>query len=150
VFLYGVTSVADPVVTPDPVVSIRARIVDLRSIADGETVSYDGTYTAHGARRIATLSIGYADGYRRAFGNCTPAIVRGARVPVVGLVTMDMTMLDVTGVDCQVGDVATLLGTEGDEHIDIMELAAMGELSPYELLTGLRSRLARRYVQAKP
>jgi alanine racemase len=101
-----------------------------------------------GERRIATISIGYADGYRRAFSNRASAIVRGVRVPVVGLVTMDMTMLDVTGLDCEVGDVATLLGADGGERIDILEFAAMGDLSPYEVLTGLRGRLARRYVES--
>jgi alanine racemase len=75
--------------------------------------------------------------------------VRGARVPVVGMVTMDMTMLDVTGIECQVGDAATLLGADGAERIDIMELAAMGDMSPYEVLTGLRGRLARRYIQVR-
>jgi alanine racemase len=149
VFLYGVTSGADPVVIPDPVVSIRARIVDLRSIADGETVSYDGTYVAKGERRIATLAIGYADGYRRVFGNRASALVRGTRVPVVGFVTMDMTMIDVTGVECHIGDPVTLLGVDGNERIDIMELSAAGELSPYEVLTGLRNRLARRYIHPK-
>ncbi|HEY4306490.1 MAG TPA: alanine racemase [Gemmatimonadaceae bacterium] len=147
VFLYGVTSGADPRILPEQVVSVRARVVELRTIGDGETVSYDGTYKAKGDRCIATLAIGYADGYRRAFGNHASAVVRGVRVPVVGLVTMDMTMLDVTGVDCQVGDPATLVGVDGDDRIDIMELAAWGEMSAYELLTGLRARLARRYIR---
>lgn len=150
VFLYGVTGGIDPHIAPEPVASVRARIVDLRTIADGETVSYGGTFTAKGERSIATLAIGYADGYRRVLGNRASAIVRGVRVPVVGVVTMDMTMLDVTGVQCQIGDVATLLGADGEDRIDIMELAAWGDLSPYEVLTSLRGRLARRYINAKP
>jgi alanine racemase len=150
VFLYGVTSGADPRIAPEPVVSVRARIVDLRTIRDGETVSYGGTYRANGERRIATLSIGYADGYRRVLGNRAAAIVRGVRVPLVGVVTMDMTMLDVTGLDCRVGDAATLIGADGDERIDVMEIASIAEMSPYEILTGLRGRLARRYIQPKP
>ena len=147
-FLYGVTSGDDPGIEPEPVVSVRARIVDLRTIADGETVSYGGTYRATGDRRIATLSIGYADGYRRVFGNRASAIVGGVCVPVVGVVTMDMTMLDVTGVDCRIGDVATLIGSDGEASIDVMELAVVAEMSPYEVLTGLRGRLARRYIDA--
>jgi alanine racemase len=149
VFLYGVTSGVDPQIVPEPVASVRARIVDLRTIADGETVSYGGTFTANGERRIATLAIGYADGYRRVFGNRASAIVRGVRAPVAGVVTMDMTMLDVTGIDCDVGDAATLLGADADDRIDIMQLATWGDLSPYEVLTGLRGRLARRYMQGK-
>src|SRR4051812_31799897 len=149
VFLYGVTSGVDPQIVPDPVASVRARIVDLRTIGEGETVSYGGTFAAKGERRIATLAIGYADGYRRVFGNRASAMVRGVRAPVVGVVTMDMTMLDVTGIDCDVGDAATLLGADGEDRIDIMQLAAWGDLSPYEVLTGLRGRLARRYMQGK-
>jgi len=147
VFLYGVTSGNTPLITPDPVVTVRARIVDLRTIGDGETVSYDGTWKASGERTIATLSIGYADGYRRAFSNRGQVLVSGKRVPVAGYVTMDMTMVDVTGVACKIGDAATLLGADGAERIDIIELARIGELSPYELLTGLRGRLARRYLE---
>jgi alanine racemase len=149
VFLYGVTSGEAPLIEPEPVVAVRARVVDLRTIGDGETVSYGGTFRARGERRIATLAIGYADGYRRVLGNRGFAIVRGVRVPVAGMVTMDMTMLDVTGVDCHIGDAATLIGTDGGESIDVMEIAAVAEMSPYEVLTGLRGRLARRYIRAQ-
>jgi alanine racemase len=109
-------------------------------------VSYGGTYRAVGERRIATLAIGYADGYRRALSNRGRVLVRGRRVPVAGVVTMDMTMIDVTDAPAEVGDIVTLMGTDGDESIDVNELAAMGELSPYEVLTSLRGRLPRRYV----
>jgi alanine racemase len=148
VFLYGVSSGNTPAIAPKPVVSLRARVVELRTIAAGETVSYGGTYRAATERRIATLAIGYGDGYRRTFGNRGPVLVHGRRVPVVGMVTMDMTMIDVTSVRCEIGDAVTLLGDDGDDCIDLMELAAVGEISPYELLTGLRGRLPRRYVGA--
>lgn len=147
VFLYGVTSGNAPAITPDPVVAVRARIVDLRTIGDGETVSYGATWRATGQRRIATLAIGYADGYRRVLGNRALVLVNGRRAPVAGLVTMDMTMVDVTDIDCKVGDVATLLGADGNDRIDVNDLAALGELSPYEVLTGLRGRLPRRYIE---
>ncbi len=147
VFLYGVTSGNSPRILPDPVVTVRARIVDLRTISDGETVSYGGTWRASGERRIATLAIGYADGYRRVFGNRASVLVNGRRAPVAGVVTMDMTMVDVTGIDCKVGDAATLIGADGDDQITVNELAAFGEMSPYEVLTGLRGRLPRRYIE---
>ena len=144
IFLYGVASRPGPLVA-DPVVAIRARIVELRTIAEGDTVSYGGTWRAPGVRRIATVPVGYADGYRRALGNRGEALLAGRRVPVAGRVTMDMTMFDVTDTDAALGDVMTLLGRDGDDVITVAELADRGELSPYELLTGLRSRLPRLY-----
>ena len=95
------------------------------------------------------MPIGYADGYRRILGNKGVALVRGKRVSVAGTVTMDMTMLDVTEVPCQIGDVVTMIGRDGDEEITVNEVAKLGGLSPYEVLTSLRARLPRRYVGAE-
>lgn len=145
VFLYGVGGDAGAEVSPVPVASLRARIVELRTIEAGDTVSYSATYRASGRRRIATLACGYADGYRRAFSNRGVALVRGHRVPVAGVITMDMTMLDVTDVPCNVGDVATLIGGDGDELLDVNHVARLAEISPYELLVGLKMRVPRRY-----
>jgi alanine racemase len=146
IFLYGVSSGNSPQLLPEPVVSVRARVIDLRTIAAGETVSYGGTYRAPTKRRIATLGIGYADGYRRALSNRASVLVHGRRARVVGAVTMDLTMIDVTEVQCEIGDIATLIGSDGADHIDVKEIAEMGGLSPYEVLTGLRGRLPRRYI----
>ncbi len=133
----------------EQVVHVRARIVDLREVRPGESVSYDATWRATETRRVATVAIGYADGLRRALSNRGEASVRGQRVPVVGTVTMDMTMLDVTalGGGCAIGDVATFIGRDGPELLGTDEVAARGDLSPYELLTGLRLRLPRRYFE---
>jgi alanine racemase len=147
IFLYGVGSGAGARLAPEPVAAVRARIVATRWLEDGDTVSYLATYRAVGRRRIATLPLGYADGYRRSFSNRAPVIVNGRRAPVAGLVTMDMTMIDVTDAPCEVGDVVTLLGRDGDDLIAVEELAGVSGLSAYELLTGLRQRLPRRYVE---
>jgi len=148
-----------------PVVALRARIVELRWIEPGDSVSYGATFRARERRRIATLAAGYADGYRRAFSNVGQALVRGQRVRVAGIVTMDMTMLDVTGVDCAIGDVATLLGgdvTPGQHGegstsdastpvaIDLADAARTAGLCTYELLTGLRLRVPRVYLGCAP
>ena len=146
VFLYGVTAGESPAITPRPVVSLRARVVDLRTIDAGESVSYGATYRATAPTRVATLAIGYADGYRRALGNRASVLVHGRRAPVIGVVTMDMTMVDVTNVECGVGDIVTLIGKDGDDELTVNEVAAFAGLSPYEVLTGLRGRLAHRYV----
>lgn len=146
VFLYGVGGEAGSAVAPEPVAHVRARIVELHDLREGETVSYGASYRGVGGpRRIATCSLGYADGYRRSLGNRGTALVNGRRVPVAGVVTMDMTMLDVTGAACEVGDVATFLGRDGDELLDVNAVARTADMSPYELLTGLRLRLPRIY-----
>jgi alanine racemase len=155
VSLYGVGSgltMSDPVTGKEgkwswlPVASLHGRIVEIRDVAEGETVSYGGTWTAQGTRRIATVSAGYADGVRRHLGNRGVALVNGMRAPIAGVVTMDMTMLDVTGIACNVGDVATFVGRQGDHVLPIMDVAASGDLSPYELLVGLKLRAPRVYV----
>jgi alanine racemase len=143
VFLYGVGM--GGVLAPDPVVSLRARVVEVRRLEPGDTVSYDATWQAAGGARIATVALGYADGYRRALSNRGIALLGGRQVRVVGNVTMDMTMLDVSGAPCAPGDVVTLIGRDGDAFLGVADVAAQGELSPYELLTGLRTRLPRLY-----
>ena len=144
VFLYGV-GFGDAEIEPEPVVSVRARVVDLRTIDPGDSVSYGATFRAARRSRIATLAIGYADGYRRVFSNIGTALIGGRRARVAGNVTMDMTMVDVTDIPCEIGDIATLIGDDGEELLTLNEVAAAGSMSPYELLTGLRGRLPRRY-----
>jgi alanine racemase len=145
IFLYGVPGIEGGEMVPEPVASARARIVELRAIGDGETVSYDATWRARGMRRIATVPVGYADGYRRSLSNRGVALLDGQRIQVAGRVTMDMTMFDVTDTDAALGDVVTLLGREGRDVITVSALASAAELSPYEILTGLKLRLPRRY-----
>lgn len=149
VFLYGIGSGPKVAVRPEPVVQLRARILELRTVPNGESVSYDATWRAQGPRRIATVACGYADGLRRQLGNVGAGLLHGARVPIAGVITMDMTMLDVTSVECAVGDVVTFIGSSGDALWTAEQAAAAGGLSPYELLTGLRQRLPRFYVGAE-
>ena len=146
VFLYGVGSDAGPELDPEPVVHIRARVVETRWIEPGDSVSYDATWHATSRRRIATIPMGYADGYPRSLSNRGFAFASDARVPIVGLVTMDMIMLDVTDSKCDVGDVVTFAGNAGAAgQVGLAELAALAGMSYYELLTGLRGRLDRYY-----
>jgi alanine racemase len=131
-----------------PVVHLRARVIDLRDVHGGESVSYGATWQASGTRRIATLSAGYADGYRRHLSNAGVVLIKGVRCPVVGRVTMDMTMVDVTEVECGTGDIATLIGRDGTDCLGAEEVAALGGLSPYELLVGLPLRVPVVYHEA--
>ncbi|MEQ1693748.1 MAG: alanine racemase [Gemmatimonas sp.] len=146
--LYGSTAVT--ALDLEQVVHLRARVVDIRHVHNGESVSYGATYTAAGTRHIATVALGYADGYRRALSNHAEALLRGRRVTVVGTITMDMTMLDVTALDgaCAVGDPVTFIGRDGGDCLWTDDVARSGDLSPYELLVGLRLRVPRRYFEA--
>ncbi|MBX3175464.1 MAG: alanine racemase [Gemmatimonadaceae bacterium] len=154
VFLYGVGSGNGAALQPEPVAHLRARVVETRSLRRGETVSYDATWTAAQDSIIATVGVGYGDGYRRSLGNVGEALVSGGagrarRAPVAGTVTMDMLMLDVTGLDVAAGDVVTLLGRHEDQLLTAEDVAARADLSPYELLTGLRQRLLRLYTERR-
>jgi len=143
VFLYGVGSGAP--LRPDPVVHFRAAVVDIHDLKPGDTVGYDATWTAARPSRIATLAAGYADGYRRSLGNVGTVLIGGRRANVVGTVTMDMTMVDVTDIGCDRGDIATLIGRDGDDQVTVEDVAAACGLSAYEILTGLRARATRVY-----
>jgi alanine racemase len=150
IFLYGGSDTAAAPLHPKSVMKLRARIVDVRTVPDGETVSYGGTYRADGERRIATVAMGYGDGYPRALSNRGEAIVCGCRVPVAGIVNMDMTMLDVTNVPCDVGDVATFIGSDGDQLLSLDDVARRAGTISYEVLTGLSRRLERVYAGGTP
>lgn len=150
VFLYGVGGGGGALVRPEPVAHFRARVVDVRDVPQGEGVSYNTTWIARRDSRIATIAAGYADGFRRVLSNRGVALVGGRRVSVAGNVTMDMTMLDVTDVPCAVGDIATLIGRDGDESLDVQEVAHIAEMSPYEMLVGLKLRVPRRYFGGEP
>lgn len=147
IFMYGVGSGESAALQPGCVVHVRARIVELRWVEAGDTVSYDATWTAAGRRLIATVPAGYADGYPRGASNAGRVLVRGYPAPIAGRVTMDMIMLDVTDSGAEVGDVVTLVGdgSASKAPVDVASVAAIAGLSPYELLTGLRGRLTRVY-----
>ena len=149
IFLYGVGSGRTAGIQPEPVVHLRAPIVEIRQLEVGDTVSYGAIFRAERPARIATLAVGYADGYPRSLSERGSVLVGGTLAPVAGTVTMDMTMIDVTTVRCEVGDVATLIGRAGDTVLTVERVADTAGMSPYELLTGLRSRVDRAYIEAR-
>jgi alanine racemase len=149
IFLYGVGSGQGARLQPEPVVSLRAPIVEIRQLEEGDTVSYDATLRVDRRSRIATLAVGYADGYPRSLSGVGSALIGNTLAPIAGRVTMDMTMLDVTTIPCEVGDVATLIGRAGNTLLSVERVADDAKMSPYELLTGLRSRVDRAYIEAQ-
>ena len=149
IFLYGVGSGRSARMQPEPVVTLVAPIVEIRDLEPGDTVSYNATLRVDRPAEIATLAVGYADGYPRSLGERGSVLVAGTMAPVAGIVTMDMTMIDVTTARCAVGDIATLIGRSGHTLLTVERVADDAGMSPYELLTGLRSRVERSYVEAK-
>jgi alanine racemase len=130
-------------------VHLRAPIVEIRDLEAGDTVSYGATFRVERSARIATVAVGYADGYPRSLSKSGSVLVGGTLAPIAGTVTMDMTMIDVTTVRCQVGDPATLIGRAGDTVLTVERVADDAGMSPYELLTGLRSRVERSYIGSR-
>jgi alanine racemase len=130
----------------EPALAWRTQIVFLKDHRKGARIGYEGTWTARERCRIATLPVGYNDGYRFAFGNRAEVLVRGRRAPVVGRVSMDYVCVDVTHVSgAEVGDIVTLIGADGTERIHVEELAAHAETIPYEILCGIGARVRRVY-----
>jgi alanine racemase len=131
-----------------PVLSLRARPVRVVELPVGHGVSYGPTWRAARATRIATLPIGYGDGWPRALSNRAAALVRGVRVPAVGNVAMDATMIDVTDVPgrpVDVDDEVVLIGTQGDESIEAGEVARWRTTNSWEVVTAMSARLTRVY-----
>lgn len=149
IFLYGVGSGRRAAVQPEPVVHLRAPVVEIRNLQAGDSISYGATVRVERPARIATLAVGYADGYPRSLSKAGSVLIGGTIAPIAGTVTMDMTMIDVTTVRCEVGDVATLIGRAGGTVLKVERVADDAGMSPYELLTGLRSRVERSYTGAR-
>jgi len=146
IFLYG-GRVGSGLPDPEPVASVRARVTFVRDANPGTTVGYGTTYTAGREERWATLGMGYGDGLPRSLGNCGHALLGGVRVPIIGRISMDTTVVDITGIEkVSVGDVATLIGRDGDATILLDEVAGQAGTIGYEILTGLTSRLPRIWI----
>ncbi len=125
----GMKSVTEDAMT------VRTRLVSVKDIPAGESISYNCVRTLERDSRVAVAPIGYEDGLMRSMSNNGYALVRGRRAPILGTICMSMTMLDVTDIDgTSIGDEAVFLGAQGDERIGILELAKRAKTTPHELL----------------
>jgi len=149
--LFGVTDLPCPPETADirMPVALRTRLSRVRLARAGEGVSYDESWKVPaGGGRLGTVPVGYADGYSRRLSNRGFAVVRGRRVPVAGLVTMDQTILDLGAVpDAAEGDEVLLLGRSGDDEVGLAEVAEWSGVNRMELLTGINRRVPRVYLR---
>jgi alanine racemase len=130
-----------------PVMSLRSRIISLRDVAAGAGVGYDAAFLPKRASRIAVLAAGYGDGIHRSLGNHGNVLVRGVLAPIVGIVSMDVTMIDVTDVPgVAVGDTATIYGVAGGEVLSASAVARSIGTVTSDLLCAVTQRVPRVYL----
>jgi alanine racemase len=148
IMLYGISPLPEFQKLLKPVMRWKTRIVLIRDMAKGSSISYGRTFITPRKMRIATLSAGYADGYPWHLSNRGAALlVRGQRCPLVGRVTMDLMMIDVSNIDnVQVGDEVVLMGRDGSEEISCVELAEKAGTITWEIITRIGVRVRRIYV----
>ena len=127
-----------------PVLSLKSHIVYVKEVEAGIPVSYNGTYITDRTTRIATIPVGYADGYPRNLSNSGTVIICGKRAPIIGRVCMDQFMVDVTHIpECKEGDEVTLIGRDGEEFITIEELGDISGRFNYEFACEIGKRTPR-------
>jgi alanine racemase len=130
----------------EPAMTLASRVVAVKGLRPGEGVGYGVRYKAEEARTIAVVPAGYADGLDLRLAGRGAVLIRGRRAPIVGAVSMDMISVDVTGLDVAPGDEAVILGEQGDDRIDVRELAATIGTIPWEVVCRVGTRIQRVYA----
>jgi alanine racemase len=129
-----------------PILTWKTRILSLRDFEANQPLGYGGTYVTKAPAHVAVLPVGYADGYNRQLSNRGRVIVRDHYAPIVGRISMDLTLVDVTGIPgVAVGDEVILLGTSDGLSVDALEHAELANSTPYEILCNISKRVPRRY-----
>ena len=133
---------------PQPVMSMKTRVVQVKTLPHGESISYGCTFTTEKETKVATLCAGYADGVTRVLSNNGEVLIRGKRAKIIGRVCMDQFMVDVTDIpDVEAGDTATIFGTDGEETISVDEIAKKANTINYEIICNINSRVTRVYMK---
>lgn len=145
--IYPSRAVRKDVVALRPALSFKTRIAHIKSVSKGQFISYGATYQTEKEERIATISVGYADGYSRHLSNRGFVLVGGKRCPIVGRICMDQCMVNVTGVPAKVGDEVVLYGSQGEESISLDEVASWIGTISYEITCVLNKRVPRIYMR---
>ncbi|HUK61955.1 MAG TPA: alanine racemase, partial [Dongiaceae bacterium] len=130
-----------------PIMAFKTRLVQVRSLPAGAPVSYGRTFVTGRPTRLGVVPVGYGHGLSWLMSNRGQMLVAGRRVPIVGRVTMDLTMVDLTDVPAEVGDEVVLFGDQGDAVLPIGEVAQWSETLPYEVMCTIGKRVTRIYVR---
>ena len=146
--LYPSDEVDKNTVSLRPALSLFSKIVFVKEIHEGQGISYGSTYIAKEDRKVATIPVGYGDGYPRSLSNKGHVLIRGKKAPILGRVCMDQFMVDVTDIpDVKEGDVVTLLGRDGEEQITAEYLGDLSVRFNYELVCDLGKRIPRAFME---
>ncbi|EEG79009.1 alanine racemase [Dethiobacter alkaliphilus] len=146
--LYPADEVCRREVKLRPAMSLKAKVIFVKDVPAGTKVSYGCTYVTERAARIATLPLGYGDGYPRHLSNCGQVLIHGRRAPVVGRVCMDLTMIDVQDIaEVSAGDEVVLFGRQGDAFLSVDEVARWIDTINYEVVTRISRRIPRVYLR---
>ena len=146
--MYPSSEVAPELLHLQPALKWCSRITHLKTLPAGREIGYGGTYTTTQDTKIATIPVGYADGYRRNLSNSFHVLVRGQKAPILGRICMDQLMVDVSQIpDAAMGDIVTLVGRDGDAEIPIETIAAAADSFNYEFACGISRRVPRYYTQ---
>ena len=149
IILYGLTpsDEVDPDMKYYPALELKSHVIFVKELAAGQSISYGRTYITERPSVIATVAIGYADGYPRTLSNKGYVLIHGKKAPVVGRVCMDQMMVDVTDIEnVKVEDVVTIIGKDGEEEITVNELGELSERFNYEFVCDISERVERKYV----
>ena len=131
-----------------PALQWRSRVTHIKMLPPGREISYGGTFVTTRKTRVATVPVGYADGYRRSLSGKFYVLIRGRRAPILGRVCMDQMMVDITDVpDVKIDDPVVLVGNDGNDMITMEEIAAAADSFNYEFVCGISRRVPRRYRQ---
>ena len=129
-----------------PAMALETTVVAVRRVPAGTPLGYGGRFVARRDTTVAVIPIGYHDGFRRSFSGKVEVLLRGRRAPVVGAVSMDVTLVDATGTGVERGDPVVCLGAQGGQTVTAWDLAAAAGTIPYEILCGIGPRVARVYT----
>lgn len=150
IIIYGVYPASETnndIIKLKSIMSLKAQVAHVKEIEEGEKIGYGLIYEAKEKKKIATLPLGYADGFSRLLTGTGEVIAAGKKVPVVGRLCMDQCMIDVTGLDIQRGDVVTLIGASGDESITLEDMAQKAYTIPAGVMAMMNKRVPRVYIK---